>query len=146
MTAERKRFALEHLLAQEPAVYLLINPDVPNVVLPPLTMRPVVLLLGLNLPVPILDLRITDEGWSATLSFNRRPFKVEVPWSAVCEIVNDDCTRGIRFPEDYPKDIDQQVEARATTHRELRAAEKRKTLPPGWGVIEGGKKDEEGAA
>jgi hypothetical protein len=138
-TTAKKRFALETLLSEERSVYLLINTAFENVVLPSDFLKsatPVVLQLGLNLSIPIRDLEITSEGWSATLSFSRRLFKVWIPWGAVCEIVNEDKTRGARFPESYPTGIAKQI----SEHRD-KQVEKRKTLPPGWRVVEGEKKE-----
>jgi hypothetical protein len=39
--------------------------------------------IGLNTPVPIPDLCVDEEGISGTLSFNRVPHFVIMPWSAV---------------------------------------------------------------
>jgi hypothetical protein len=94
----------------------------------------IVLELGLNLPVPIPDLYIGDGGFRATLSFDRRPFEVTVLWDAVFMFVVDgdggvvfDEARaraaGIAFEEDEP------------------TAVRRRSLPPGWAVIEGGRAD-----
>ena len=41
---------------------------------------------GLDLPVPIDDIRITDDGVSATLSFSRHPYQTHVPWEAMLSI------------------------------------------------------------
>ena len=38
---------------------------------------------GLNLPVPIKDLELSESGISATLSFSRTPHRTFVPWEAV---------------------------------------------------------------
>jgi hypothetical protein len=38
---------------------------------------------GLDMPIQIPDLKVTDEGISATLSFNRTPCPTFVPWEAV---------------------------------------------------------------
>ena len=38
---------------------------------------------GLDMPVPITDLEVTDAGVKATLSFSREPFTTFVPWAAV---------------------------------------------------------------
>ena len=51
---------------------------------------------GLDMPLPIDDLRITDEGISATLSFSRIPFQTYVPWEAVVSI------EGLRAVEPEP--------------------------------------------
>lgn len=39
--------------------------------------------IGLNTPVPIDDLRVDEEGISCTLTFNRVPHFVIMPWHAV---------------------------------------------------------------
>ena len=38
---------------------------------------------GLDMPVPIDDMRITKNGVSATLSFSRIPLETYVPWEAM---------------------------------------------------------------
>lgn len=38
---------------------------------------------GLNMPIPIPDLKVDESGISATLSFGREPFATFVPWEAV---------------------------------------------------------------
>jgi hypothetical protein len=38
---------------------------------------------GLDMPVPIVDMEITEKGIKATLSFARVPFTTFVPWDAV---------------------------------------------------------------
>ena len=45
---------------------------------------------GLDLPVPIDELEITDEGIKATLSFSRIPRPTFVPWEAVVAILSPD--------------------------------------------------------
>ena len=63
----------------------------PEVVLPDFLMTPewkdrkdvVRLEYGLDMPVPITDIVITDDGIAATLSFSRVPCKTFVPWKAV---------------------------------------------------------------
>jgi stringent starvation protein B len=63
-----------------------------------------VLQIGLNMPVPIPDLRLDDEGLSCTLSFNRSPFYCVVPWPSVFAMVGDD-GRGMVWPDDVPPEI-----------------------------------------
>lgn len=60
--------------------------------------------IGLNLPVPIRDLQIDDEGISCTLSFNRSPHFCFVPWSAVFALVGED-SRGMVWPQSVPSEI-----------------------------------------
>jgi stringent starvation protein B len=63
-----------------------------------------VLQYGRNMPIPITDLEVTDEGLSATLSFSRVPHRTYVPWSAVYAI---SCTNGcgVLYREDVPEDV-----------------------------------------
>jgi stringent starvation protein B len=63
-----------------------------------------VLQYGRNMPIPIPDLEVTDEGVSATLSFSRAPHRTQVPWSAVYVVA---CTdgRGILYYEDVPQEV-----------------------------------------
>jgi stringent starvation protein B len=63
-----------------------------------------VLQYGRNMPIPITDLEITDEGVSATLSFARVPHRTYVPWHAVYAV---SCTNGcgVLYREDLPDDV-----------------------------------------
>jgi stringent starvation protein B len=63
-----------------------------------------VLQYGRNMPIPIPDLEVTDDGVSATLSFSRAPHRTTVPWSAVYVVA---CTdgRGILYYEDVPQEV-----------------------------------------
>jgi stringent starvation protein B len=63
-----------------------------------------VLQYGRNMPIPIPDLDVTDQGVSATLSFSRTPCLTHVPWSAVYVVA---CTdgRGILYYEDVPQEV-----------------------------------------
>lgn len=53
---------------------------------------------GLNLPQPINDLRITDDGILATLSFSGSPFSCYVPWIAVLAFRPDDMDGKQEYP------------------------------------------------
>lgn len=63
-----------------------------------------VLQYGLNMPVPVEDLEVTDEGVKATLSFSRTPWQTMIPWAAIYVIA---CTdgRGVLFQEDVPPEL-----------------------------------------
>jgi stringent starvation protein B len=63
-----------------------------------------VLQYGRNMPIPIPDLEVSDEGVSATLSFSRTPHRTHVPWSSVYVVA---CTdgRGILYYEDVPQEV-----------------------------------------
>jgi stringent starvation protein B len=63
-----------------------------------------VLQYGRNMPIPIADLEVTEDGVSATLSFSRVSHRTYVPWSAVYAVT---CTdgHGVLYNEDVPSDI-----------------------------------------
>jgi stringent starvation protein B len=67
-----------------------------------------VLEIGLNMPVPIPDLRVDDGAMTCTLSFSRQPFYCVVPWPAVFAMVGDD-GRGMVWPDDVPAEIQAQA-------------------------------------
>lgn len=49
-----------------------------------------ILLLGLNLPIPIPDLHVGNDGITATLSFSRSPYECFIPWKALGSMFNSD--------------------------------------------------------
>jgi stringent starvation protein B len=63
-----------------------------------------VLQYGRNMPIPIMDLEVTEAGVSATLSFSRVSHRTYVPWSAVYAV---SCTNGcgVLYREDVPEDV-----------------------------------------
>jgi len=63
-----------------------------------------VLQYGNDLPIPIPDLQIDENGVSATLSFARTPWSTVVPWSAVYVVTSPD-GRGVLYQEDVPGDV-----------------------------------------
>lgn len=69
-----------------------------------------VLQIGLNMPVPILDLNVDDEAVSCTLSFSRSPFFCFIPWKAVYALVGED-GRGMVWPDDVPPEVAAQAAA-----------------------------------
>ena len=88
-TSERNRNLrqiFEALLSKYPVKTVVV--DRPGLELPP-SVRPVgeeatvTLEYGLNMPVPIDDLKVTDAGIEATLSFSRVLHHTFVPWEAV---------------------------------------------------------------
>lgn len=65
-----------------------------------------VLQYGLNMPVPITDLDVGEEGVRATLSFDRTPHCTFVPWSAVYIIMPTDADQpGVLYAEDIPPEL-----------------------------------------
>lgn len=63
-----------------------------------------ILQYGHDLPIPIPDLEIGDDGVRATLSFSRTAHPTLVPWAAVYAVTGAD-GRGVLFAEDVPSDV-----------------------------------------
>src|SRR5580692_1158151 len=100
----KKDVALALLERSSLSVHL--DPRPAAVVVPPWFKKQpqLVLQIGLNMPVPIPDLRLDDDGMSCTLSFNRSPFFCAVPWAAVFAMVGED-GRGMVWPDDVPVEV-----------------------------------------
>ncbi|HEX8791836.1 MAG TPA: ClpXP protease specificity-enhancing factor SspB [Polyangiaceae bacterium] len=92
--------------SNDKGIYVHLDPRQAAVVVPPWFKKQpqLVLQIGLNMAIPIPDLRLDDEGMSCTLSFNRSPFFCVVPWTSVFAIVGDDA-RGMVWPDDVPAEI-----------------------------------------
>ncbi|MGH7440834.1 MAG: ClpXP protease specificity-enhancing factor SspB [Polyangiaceae bacterium] len=101
-------------LLERTSVFVHLDPRVDAVVVPVgfKKQAQLVLQVGLNMPVPIRDLHLDDEGMTCTLSFNRTPFFCIVPWSSVYAVVGCDDGRGMIWPDDVPPEI-AQAQARA---------------------------------
>ncbi len=93
-------------LLQGPSLMVHLDPRVTDVCVPDgfKKQAQLVLQLGLNLPVPIPDLDVGDEGISCTLSFNRQPFWCFLPWAAIYALVGED-GRGMVWPESAPAEL-----------------------------------------
>jgi stringent starvation protein B len=93
-------------LLERSSVHVHLDPRASGVVVPAWFKKQpqLVLQVGLNMPVPIPDLRVDDDGLSCTLSFNRSPFYCVVPWSTVYAMVGDD-GRGMVWPDDVPPEV-----------------------------------------
>jgi len=87
-------------------IFVHLDPRQAAVVVPPWFKKQpqLVLQIGLNMPVPIPDLRLDDEGMTCTLSFNRSPFFCVVPWTSVFAMVGED-GRGMVWPDDVPAEV-----------------------------------------
>jgi len=101
-------------LLERSSVYVHLDPRQEAVVVPPWFKKQpqLVLQVGLNMPMPIPDLRLDEDGMSCTLSFNRSPFFCVVPWSSVFAMVGDD-GRGMVWPDDVPAEVARQAQGRA---------------------------------
>lgn len=72
----------------------------------------VVLQVGLDMPVPIPDLRIDEEGVFGTLSFKGVPFACFVPWGAIFALVGEDA-KGMVWNSEMPSEVAAEVEREA---------------------------------
>lgn len=99
-------------------VFVHLDPRSDTVAVPPWLKRQpqLVLQVGLDMPVPIPDLRVDDSGVLGTLSFNRTSFTCVVPWDAVFAVVGDD-GRGMVWPASMPPEIAAEVEREARRTR-----------------------------
>ncbi|MFK7987633.1 MAG: hypothetical protein AB8I08_16555, partial [Sandaracinaceae bacterium] len=116
------------------SMFVYLDPRREEVSVPPWFRKQAQLVLqfGLQLPVPIPDMRVDEEGVFGTLSFNRQPFVCEIPWSGVFALVGDD-GMGMVWEEDLPEEIAAEVEAG------FRPPKKRPSLR----AIEGGRASED---
>jgi stringent starvation protein B len=111
-------------LLERSSVYVHLDPRRDAVVVPAWFKKQpqLVLQVGMNMPVPIPDLRLDEDGMSCTLSFNRAPFFCVVPWSSVFAMVGED-GRGMVWPDDVPAEVARQAQGRSD------GASPRKELP-----------------
>ena len=115
-------------LLERGSLFVHLDPRVEGVVVPRhFRAQPqLVLQFGMNLPVPIADLEVDEEGVFGTLSFSRSPFYCRIPWRSVFGMVGDD-GMGVVWPDDLPPEVE----------AEVRAAEA-KARRPALRAIEGG--------
>ena len=106
----KKEVAL-HLLEEGPSLFIHLDPRRAGVVVPKwFTGQPqLVLQVGLNMPIPIPDLKVEEGGISCTLSFNRSPFWCRLPWSAIYALVGEDGL-GMVWPDDVPPEVALQMQ------------------------------------
>lgn len=88
------------------SVFIHLDPRKPGVLVPARlrTQAQVVLQIGLDMPVPIPDLRVDEEGVFGTLSFKGVPFTCFVPWGAVFALVGDD-GKGMVWASEMPSEV-----------------------------------------
>jgi stringent starvation protein B len=107
----KKEVALALLERSKVLVHL--DPRKEGVTVPPSFRKQpqLVLEIGLNMPVPIPDLLLNEDGMFCTLSFSRQPFYCIVPWSSIFAMVGDD-GRGMVWPDAAPPEIAAQATVR----------------------------------
>jgi stringent starvation protein B len=101
-------------LLEGPSIFVHLDPRRPGVVVPKwfLGQPQLVLQVGLNMPIPIPDLKVDDDGVSCTLSFSRSPFWCCIPWSAIYALVGED-GRGMVWPTEVPPELASQMQQKA---------------------------------
>jgi hypothetical protein len=94
-------------LLERSSVYVHLDPRRSGVAVPAWFKRQshLVLQIGLNMPVPIPDLRLDEEGMTCTLSFNRSPFFCAMPWTSIYALVGEDGLHAMVWPEDVPPEV-----------------------------------------
>lgn len=98
-------------LLRKGSLFIHLDPRVHDVIVPPWLKHQaqLVLQVGLDMPIPIPDLRVDEGGIFGTLSFSRTPFACNVPWSSVFALVGDE-GRGMVWPDSMPAEIVAEVE------------------------------------
>jgi hypothetical protein len=93
------------------SLFVHLDPRRPGVLVPSRlrSQAQVVLQVGLDMPVPIPDLRVDEAGLFGTLSFKGVPFACFVPWGAVFALVGEDA-KGMVWNTDMPVEIAAEVE------------------------------------
>jgi stringent starvation protein B len=100
----KKAVALD--LLERTSVFVHLDPRRAGVVVPPVFLKQpqLVLQIGLNMQIPIVDLEVEDAGISCTLSFSRRPHFCRLPWSAIYALIGQE-GGGMVWPEDVPPEV-----------------------------------------
>ena len=131
-----KRDVFDELLTGKPddTLFVIFNPRVKGVSVPArlANQTSVALEVGLNMICPIRDLLSHAGGFSGLFRFRGTPAYVHVPWDAVFWIgrgLGTDACVGIEWPADMPADAGHDSEP----------VKRKRGLPAGWSVIEGGK-------
>ena len=99
-------------LLEQASMYIHLDPRADSVHVPVWFKKQpqLVLQVGLNMAVPIPDLRVTDDGISCTLSFNRAPFFCSIPWRSVFALVGEK-GQAMVWAEDVPAEVAAQAQA-----------------------------------
>lgn len=106
----KKEVAL-HLLEEGPSLFVHLDPRRAGVQVPKwfTGQAQLVLQVGLNMSIPIPDLKVEEMGISCTLSFSRTPFWCRLPWSSIFALVGEDGL-GMVWPEDVPPEVALQMQ------------------------------------
>lgn len=116
-------------LLEGPSVFVHLDPRRPGVVVPKwfIGQPQLVLQVGLNMAIPIPDLKVDDDGVSCTLSFSRTPFWCSIPWSAVYALVGEN-GRGMVWQDDVPPELASQMQQKMSSQPQKPARKQRAKL------------------
>lgn len=114
-------------LLEESSMFIHLDPRRPDVIVPKwFTGQPqLVLQVGLNMAIPIPDLKIDEFGITCTLSFNRAPFWCKIPWTAIYALVGAEDGRGGVWPDDVPPEIQLQQQRSSSSGPQRSSGQKR---------------------
>src|SRR5215471_2823729 len=109
-------------LLQGPSLYIHLDPRKPDVIVPQYFKKQpqLVLQVGLNMAIPIPDLKVDDDAITCTLSFSRKPFWCRLPWTAVFALVGEDM-KGMVWPDEVPAEVAAQREAKPPAPAETKS-------------------------
>src|ERR1700754_2160180 len=126
-------------LLRKGSLFIHLDPRVADVVVPPWLRHQaqLVLQVGLDMPIPIPDLRVDADGIFGTLSFSRTPFACNVPWNAIFALVGDN-DRGMVWDEDFPEEVAREVATSKATQLDDAVRRERAKNPPKLSLIRGG--------
>lgn len=114
-TASRqyKRKAFEDLL-QIGRIYVTINTRIKGVRIPSEHQgkSALTIVFGLDMPTPLKDMEVTEDGIEVTLSFERQPHHCCIPWDSVWYMVPVGEQEGLLFEQSLPASVRVQLEER----------------------------------
>ncbi len=108
-----KRDLLNRMLSEVRVVRIYLDGRQPDVKLPdgPWRKEPYVILeLGLDLPVPIPDLKINDYGVFASLSFGGKSSRCFIPWGRLFSIQDKASGQGVLWKDGLPPELSNRKE------------------------------------
>lgn len=117
-------------LLEKGSLFIHLDPRTQDVIVPPWLRHQaqLVLQVGTNMPIPIDDLNVNQDGIFGTLTFSRSPFTCILPWAAIFALVGDE-QRGMVWPESMPSEIAAEV-AREEDKMQNRSSSSIPPLPP----------------
>jgi len=109
-TQQPAKLEVARVMLLRGSVFIHLDPRVEGVAVPPwFRGHPqLVLQVGLDMAVPILDLMVDKDGVRGTLSFNHSPWFCSIPWDAVFAL-QDDNGKGMVWPEALPEEIQDEL-------------------------------------